>query len=112
MCRIESAAIPRFNYEKFLKAAYENAPEGKNDGRPSGVFGYQDQSVYQMEEYLRNSVDTSHEALRKLSLDRANAVRKVIIGNSPKLEGRVKAIQAGASKPDSHATSVQLELKQ
>lgn len=109
---IESAAIPKFNYEKYLKAAYENAPEGKNDARPSGVFGYQDQSVHQMEEYLRNSVDTSHEALRKLSLDRANAVRKVIIGNSPKLESRVKAIQAGASKQDSHATSVQLELKQ
>lgn len=109
---IESAAIPKYNYEKYLKAAYENAPEGKNDARPSGVFGYQDQSVQQMEEYLRNSVDTSHEALRKLSLDRAEAVRKVIIGNSPKLEGRVKAIQAGASKKDSHATSVQLQLRQ
>lgn len=109
---IESAAIPKFNYENFLKAAYENAPEGKSDTRPSGVFGYKDQSVYQMEEYLRNSVDTSHEALRKLSLDRAEAVRKVIIGDSPKLESRVKAIQAGASKQDSHATSVQLQLNQ
>lgn len=108
---LETAAVPRFNYEKFLEAAYENAPEKKNDARPSGVFGYKDQSVQQMEEYLRNSVDTSHEALRKLSLDRANAVRKVVIGNSPELEGRVTAIQAGTSKQDSHATSVQLKLK-
>ncbi|WP_027360933.1 DUF748 domain-containing protein [Halodesulfovibrio aestuarii] len=109
---LEAAAIPKYNYEKYLKEAYESFPEQKDDPRPSGLFGYEEQTQEQMEEFLRNSVDTTHEALRKLAVDRANAVRDVIISKYPELKDRVKAIQAGSSKKDSHATSVQLKLKQ
>ncbi|SIN79279.1 DUF748 domain-containing protein [Halodesulfovibrio marinisediminis] len=109
---LEDAPVPKYNYDEYLEAAYENAPELKEHPRPGGFLGYKDQTREQMEEYLRKTADTSHEALRKLALDRANAVREVIIKNSPQLEGRVTAVQAGSSKQDKHATSVQLQLKQ
>lgn len=109
--KLEDAPVPRYDYEKFLKEAYEDAPDVKDSPRPGGMFGYSDQTREQMEEYLRKTADTTHEALRKLALDRANAVRNVIVKRLPGLEGRVKAVQAGTSKDKAHATAVELKLK-
>lgn len=109
--KLEDAPVPRYDYEKFLKEAYEDAPDVKDSPRPGGMFGYSDQTREQMEEYLRKTADTTHEALRKLALDRANAVRNVIVKKLPGLEGRVKAVQAGTSKDKAHATTVELKLK-
>lgn len=109
--KLKDAPVPRYDYEKFLKEAYEDAPDVKDSPRPGGMFGYSDQTREQMEEYLRKTADTTHEALRKLALDRANAVRNVIVKKLPGLEGRVKAVQAGTSKDKAHATAVELKLK-
>lgn len=108
---IAAANVPEAVYEKYLKAAYETVPKLENDPRPTKLLGYEEQPREKMEEFLKNLTDTSHEALRKLAQDRANAVREAITQNTPELLERVTALQAGPSEGDTPATAVQLMLK-
>ena len=108
---LATANVPEDAYEKYLKKAYENVPELKNDPRPTKLFGYEEQPREKMEEFLKNQVDTSHEVLRSLAQNRANAVREAITKETPELLERVSALQAGPSDGDIPPTAVQLMLK-
>lgn len=109
---ISTVDVPKYKYAEYLTEAYEDAPDMPNNPRPSGLLGYKDRSVKQMEDYLRSTADTSQEALRKLALERANAVRDFIVKKFPELKSRVKAVQAGNSENGKYATAVQLKITQ
>jgi DUF438 domain-containing protein len=109
---LNTAKVPKYNYEKYLEQAYEDAPSRGVDKRPSGLFGYDDQTRKQMEEYLRSTADTSPEALKKLAEDRANAVRETILKRYPTLKDRVKAVVGGSAKKGVPKSAVELKISQ
>ncbi len=87
-------------YERYLTKAYEAVPEGENDPRPSGLFGFKEQPQEAMETFLRSRETVTPQALDELALDRARAVREAILTIAPQLESRVFLTGVGKKPSD------------
>lgn len=111
---VEDVQIAPEEYVKYLTEAYKAAPEQENDPRPSGIFGFKEQSVGDMEAFLRSLTTVTPESLNELATERAKAVQTAILKLDPALAPRVFLVGSGkkpADKTGVAKTRVELGVK-